>query len=169
MRKAGASVNQRTHRGKTYVKTGTTGFYVRPRHMGQVDITKLVDGEEMLYLRRWYLFRCKWFSIRLHHIVLPDVDHWPHDHPWPFVAIVLRGGYDEVWDGPGHWKPRKIKRVVRINAHRATDVHRIVRFHRGDAGAWTLFLTGRERREWGFTMPGGWMAWHEALARGLTS
>ena len=83
-------MNQRTHKGKTYVKVGPTGHYVRPRHVGKVDITKLVDGEEMLYLRRWYLFRCRWFSVRLHHIVLPDVDRWPHDHPWPFVAIVLQ-------------------------------------------------------------------------------
>lgn len=162
-------MNQRTFGGKTYVKSGPTGYYVRPRHMGKVDITKLVDGEEMLYLRRWYLFRCRWFSIRLHHIVLPDVDRWPHDHPWPFVAIVLWGGYDEVHGPAGVAYPARHKRVRRFNRHSATDVHRITRLHRGERGAWTLFLTGREQREWGFTMPDGWMAWHEALARGLTS
>lgn len=162
-------MNQRTHGGKTYVKMGPSGYYKRPRHVGKVDITKSVNGEEMLYLRRWFLFRCRWFSIRLHHIVLPDVDRWPHDHPWPFVAIVLRGGYDEVWGRAGDAYPRHRKRVRRFNAHGATDVHRIVQLHRGGRGAWTLFLTGREQREWGFTMPDGWMAWHEALRRGLTS
>lgn len=142
------------------------GEYKLPKHVGKIDITKVVDGEEMLYLRRWYIFRCKRFSIRLHHICLPDVDRWPHDHPWPFLAIILRGGYTETWSRAGNPWPTDRKRVRRFNTHRATDLHRITKFDR-PSGAWTLFLTGREGRRWGFQTDEGWVHWREALDRGL--
>jgi hypothetical protein len=148
------------------LKSTGVGTYKIPKHVGRIDITKAVDGEEMLYLRRWYIFRCKRFSVRVHHICMPDVDRWPHDHPWPFLAIVLRGGYTEVWGGSGDAHPVKTKRVRLFNAHRATDLHRIQEFSRPN-GAWTLFLTGREGRTWGFQTDDGWVRWSEAIARGL--
>jgi hypothetical protein len=148
------------------VRTKPIGVYDKPKHVGRIDITKLVDGEEVLYLRRWYLFRCKWFSIRLHHICLPDVDRWPHDHPWPFVAVMLWGGYDEVWGRAGEFATPRTKRVRLFNRHRATDLHRITEFTRS-GGAWTLFLTGQERRTWGFHTDSGWYPWREAIDRGL--
>jgi hypothetical protein len=36
----------------------------------------------------------KWFSIKLHNILQSD-DACLHDHPWPFISIILRGGYYE--------------------------------------------------------------------------
>lgn len=151
------------------IKRNGTGHYVRPKRWGRIDITKTVDGEEVLYLRRWYLWRCKAFSVRLHHIVMEDVDRWPHDHPWNFVALVLRGGYVERWGPAGMCVPCLTKRVRFVNAHRATDVHRIVRFTRGHKGAWTLFITGPELRTWGFQTDEGWLAWDVALEQGVTT
>jgi hypothetical protein len=148
----------------TFKSTGP-GTYELPKHVGRIDITKLVDGEEMLYLRRWYIFRCKRFSIRLHHICMPDVDRWPHDHPWPFLAIILWGGYTEVWSPEGNAYPSRTKRVRFFNRHRATDLHCITKFSRS-GGAWTLFLTGREGRRWGFQTDRGWMHWRDAIASG---
>lgn len=144
--------------------------YTKPKHIGKIVITKKdpVTGEVQDYLRRWYLFRCKWFSIRLHHIVLPDQDRWPHDHPWNFLAIVLLGGYRELWDrntAPRPSHPSRSRMVRRLSYHRGEDVHRITRFLPGRyftcQGAWTLFITGRERRHWGFQTPDGWVPWEE--------
>jgi len=149
------------------LKSAGPGRYNLPKHFGRIDITKVVDGEEMLYLRRWYLFRCKAFSVRLHHIVMEDVDRWPHDHPWPFVALILWGGYDEKWGPEGTVVPAMVKRVRFANFHHATDVHKITRFYRAEKGAWTLCLTGKESRRWGFTTPEGWVWWSDAIDRGI--
>jgi hypothetical protein len=62
---------------------------------------------QVIYLRRFYLFRAKWFGswlskfvgdLYLHHIVRSDDDPDPHDHPWGFVGLILAGGYtDQRW------------------------------------------------------------------------
>lgn len=143
--------------------------YKRPKHFGKVEI--LTPDGSQVYLRRWYLIRfAKLFSIRLHHILLPDTDRDPHDHPWPFVSIIVRGGYNEVWSpampDPSrrsalwhHYALTHEKVVRRISHHRSTDLHQIQRFHRGST--WSLFITGPEKRVWGFQTPDGWMTWKD--------
>lgn len=150
------------------------GQYKLPKHWGKVDIKKVIDGEAVVYLRRWYLFRCKSFSIRLHHIMQPDVDRWPHDHPWPFLSFILRGGYRERWDTAGHHHPRFKKHVRRVNWHSRTDLHLIDTFDRGPGihgGSWTLMFTGPERKKaegvgWGFQTPDGWVPWNRYAPAG---
>ena len=62
-------------------------------------------GED--YLHRYYLFikDRKWFpfNLTLHKIVKSD-DPIFHDHPWPYMTVVLKGGYWEhtpVFDKDG--------------------------------------------------------------------
>lgn len=125
------------------------------------------DGS--LYMDRWYiLYFPRLFSIRIHHIVRPDLDRWPHDHPWTFVSFILRGGYIEevcrphqfeiglTTDGPS-WVPYHIRRIRRFNFKTETDLHRITKFSRKQ-GAWTLVITGPELREWGFMTAEGWVS-----------
>ena len=102
------------------------------------------------YLVRWTLLSTPWFSVKVHHILLSDADRCEHDHPWPFVSLILWGGYVEhvhdraSWIGPGrlrycpaHWR------------------HRLEL----DRPAWTLVVTGPRCREWGFWTRRGWMSW----------
>jgi hypothetical protein len=145
--------------------------YVIPKRWGKIDIKKEVDGEVRVYLRRWYLWRAKHFSIRLHHIFLPDQDPDPHDHPWWFLAIIIPflGGYDETWyrhhPGPtGGWKVR-YRKVGLFSFHRAHDAHRIRELRRAK-GSWSLFITGAEKNKWGFITPTGKMRWQEYAAQG---
>lgn len=54
-------------------------------------------GDGSAYLTRWG-FRSKWFSVYLHKLDAPDPGTDLHDHPWPFVSIILRGGYvEQTW------------------------------------------------------------------------
>lgn len=55
------------------------------------------SGVAPLLIRR-VLFRVPRFGIYLHHLLRSDYDRALHDHPWPFISIVLRGGYWEIHD-----------------------------------------------------------------------
>ena len=109
------------------------------------------------------------FGVYVHRIVEPDPGLDLHDHPWPFVSLILSGGYEEEaidsreaprWAavaeafGP---RPRGWLRVWgRWSVHRMplTIAHRItvVRPH-----TWTLVLRGRKSRSWGFYLPDGYV------------
>lgn len=73
------------------------------------DGTKVSGQFTTVYLRRFYLFRSKWFGLNwgdlyLHHIVRSDDDPDPHDHPWGFMGWIIAGGYtDQQWYW---WKPQ---------------------------------------------------------------
>lgn len=143
------------HYGNSRLRSQT--HYTKPKRYGYVEIG------EPVYLRRWYLWRCKWFSIRLHNIIGPDPDPDPHDHPWNFLSVPLRGSYVENRYS-GHWAHRTIRehKVRLFSFHKATDAHKIMRL-RGKRGVWTFFLTGPETRKWGFWTAKGWLTWNQYL------
>lgn len=90
-------------------------------------------------------------AARIHHILRSDRGRDPHDHPWPYVAIILKGGYFEQrydengapmlplaeWHGPGSviYRP-------------ANSLHKLI-LPEG-ATAWTLFITFKKVQTWGF-------------------
>lgn len=133
------------------------------------DIRDEATGE--LYLRRWRIIQTPWFAIYLHKIMTPDKDRDLHDHPWPFLSLILRGGYDEVldqwaylaphdpmWAKAGNMARPTVRRGwLSVGFRRATDAHRIIRLHR--APTWTLVLTGPRRRSWGFYTDRGYVDW----------
>ena len=70
----------------------------------KITITR---DDNKAYLIRNTLFRFgKWFSVKLHDIILSD-DDCLHDHPWPFITFILRGGYYEwsVVKGSNRYSP----------------------------------------------------------------
>jgi hypothetical protein len=65
------------------------------------------------YMNRWWLFRIgrgeidysghvmpRWLGGRVHQILRSDSDRHAHDHPWPYLTIILRGGYWEEREFP---------------------------------------------------------------------
>ncbi len=92
-------------------------------------------------------------AARVHNIKSSDDDRAPHDHPWDYWTIVLRGGYWEIvpqyddsglytgdtriWYGPGSFIRRK-----------ANSRH-ILELPEGE-DAWTLFITFKKKQKWGF-------------------
>jgi hypothetical protein len=106
------------------------------------------------YLRRWYLIpRNAGMNVYLHHIMQDDLDRALHDHPWDNTTIILKGRYVEITPQGKIW--RWAGDVVH---RRAEDLHRLIV---GNGEAWTLFITGPKRREWGFACEGGWVHWED--------
>jgi hypothetical protein len=121
------------------------------------------------YLERYYLFlkdRKKFpFNVFLHKFLKSDPDD-VHDHPWPYATLILKGGYYEwvpmfdsnnkkigeicKWRGPGHFRISSASSFHRIEI----DPNII---------AWTLFMPGPHKREWGFLTKGKWVQHEEYL------
>jgi hypothetical protein len=100
--------------------------------------------DECPYAERWILdFGLG--TLRVHHFFRSDDKRNFHDHPWWFLTLVVRGGYTDVSpDGEDHLTPGKVR--FRRAHHRhtvATD----------PGGVWTIVLTGRKKRTWGFWVP----------------
>lgn len=130
----------------------------------------LVDEQGDVYLDRLRVVQTPWLSLYLHRLDVPDPGVDLHDHPWPFLSLILRGGYTEEV-AETRWAPlyagiaerypsaeRGVSRSWRTGTvHRMalTHCHRIVRLHRSPT--WTLILTGRRRQSWGFYQPDGFV------------
>ncbi len=124
-----------------------------------------IDG----YMERFWLIPFnRWFlAARIHHILRSDSDRHFHDHPWPFVTILLRGEYTEVrpvWDRDGIElsERRRTYRAGAVLFRRATDWHRL-EVPEGQT-TWTLFIMGRYQQHWGFLIhPVRKMSWRKYL------
>jgi hypothetical protein len=121
------------------------------------------------YLVRYYLFlkeRERFpFNVFLHKFLKGDPDD-VHDHPWPYATLILRGGYYEWtpnfdstgnkisetrhWRGPGHFRICKSKSYHRIEL-------------KDGVTAWTLFMPGPHRRDWGFLVNNNWIQHEQYL------
>lgn len=126
-----------------------------------------------IFLARVRIVQTPWASIYLHRLDVPDPGVDLHDHPWPFVSLILRGGYTEVVtearqahtldrpEGYRYWRSGTVHRL------RATEAHRIYRLDRSPT--WTLVLTGPRSRSWGFYTSEGYVEHqqYETSARGL--
>ena len=115
------------------------------------------------YLERYYIFlkdrQLFPFNVFLHKFLKSDPDD-VHDHPWPYATLILKGGYYEwipqfnpdgtlnceirKWRGPGHFRMCKPESYHRVELKPGVT-------------AWTLFMPGPQRREWGFLVDNKWI------------
>lgn len=110
------------------------------------------------YMHRYYLFLRDrhWFpfNVTLHKIVRSD-DPVFHDHPWPYLTVIIKGGYYEhtpvynnskltgekvKWCGPGTIIMRSSKELHWLEMDPKVG------------SATTLFFMGPQVREWGFVI-----------------
>lgn len=134
--------------------------WFRPRHMPEVggstpsvltNPRRLVSWNEPLglpecpYLRRW-VFDFGAFAIRIHRWQSSDDERAFHDHPWWFLTLVLRGSYidsspigrDLLRAGSIRFRPANHRHTVEVMT----------------TGTWTILITGRPSRRWGFWVDG---------------
>lgn len=122
---------------------------------------------------------CQLFGVYLHRITAADPGIDLHDHPWPFVSVVLWGGYWEeradarmasrfagfaeineahqAWkDVPGSAPRGHVgeRRRWSVRRFRMDEAHRITEVR---PRTWTLVVRGRKSRPWGFFQPDGWV------------
>ncbi len=119
------------------------------------------DGSQLLFRVR--VIQTPWAGIYVHHLTSPDTGDL-HDHPWNFLSIVVRGGYDEIldpapadrsvmasWRTWGRWS---VHRMRTTSAHRIESVQ---------PGTWTIVVTGRRARRWGFWHACRWTDWADYI------
>jgi hypothetical protein len=119
---------------------------------------KVIGDPKAPLLVRYIIFRLPGLGVYLHKLCRSDYDRALHDHPWPFVSIVLRGGYTEVHDQTidgsvtSRWYP-----AGSVLVRAAEWRHRFIL----EKPAWTLVIVGRRQRRWGFFLPTGWCWWRK--------
>jgi hypothetical protein len=122
----------------------------RRNKSGWGALTKLVVGsQDNPMLKRWRLIQTPIGGVYVHFIYREDLDRDLHDHPWNFFRFILRGGYEEDYEGSIVGKFKVLKRFdwgyVRTDAH-----HRITKVYPKTV---TLVVVGRKTQEWGFWVP----------------
>ena len=92
-------------------------------------------------------------AVRVHHILRSDRDRNSHDHPWPYLSIVLKVGYwEERYDDSGTCVSRRWHGPGSVIFRRAGSWHRLD-IPAGKTAV-TLFITFKYRQRWGFNVGG---------------
>lgn len=152
----------------------------------KVIIRREEDGQPYLIRRTLFTFG-KFFSIKYHQILLSD-DVCPHDHPWSFITLMLKGGYYEwtpieqddtgktlaatvavdntievkKWHDVGSLMYRPASWRHRLELKRPVNYYRPVingKLMKDPIVAHTIVITGMVVRDWGFFTKSGWIFW----------
>lgn len=133
------------------------------------------NGSTEIYLIRYHLIpNNKYLNIYLHNFLGSDLDEALHDHPWPSIGVLLNGCYNEhvpknlkEWYA-GSRETKIIKRYPFIPVYRSADtIHRIELID--NKPVWTLFITGKWTRNWGFWCSFGFVDNENFLTKDGTS
>ena len=127
------------------------------------------------YLERYYVFlrdRERFpFNIFVHKFLKSDTED-VHDHPWPFLTVILRGGYWE-WTPQFDAQGRKSGEVARWCGPGSVRWASAGQYHRveldPDVECWTLFMPGIKQRDWGFLVKNKWVQWEQYLKQRKTA
>jgi hypothetical protein len=111
--------------------------------------------DDGLYLTRWRIIQTPIAAIYLHRLDAPDSRPTLHDHPWPFLSLVLRGGYTERRLSPLMMTVDEHHVIRRFNFMAQRDAHAILSLRR--TPTWTLLFVGPRTRTWGYWEPVGHM------------
>lgn len=131
---------------------------------GRTWLAQLLTGEphqvighaDRPYLLRWYLIKPNRFCNLYFHRFVGSDDPTPHDHPWPFVTLVLAGTYIEVDQqfrerrrrrGSIAFRPATWRHTVQLLSNpTGSEPHELP--------CSTIVLTGPRLRPWGFWCSG---------------
>lgn len=113
-----------------------------------------------LHFRRWRIIETPWFGVYIHGIYQADQDKDMHDHPWDYASYVIKGGpfLEESMNSLGEKKELENMFPGDFIRRRAEHFHRIVKL---ESPVYTLFFTGRRRRNWGYAADGNRWVDHE--------
>jgi len=116
-----------------------------------------LDHPESVYLSRLMLVKLPWVGVYLHIIRRADYARCQHDHPWPFVTFILRGGYEEQVG-----EKLFVRRPGYVGFRPRSFEHRITRLL-SDVAV-TLVVRGPDHIAWGFrTNNGERLLWEQYI------
>lgn len=108
------------------------------------------------YLLRYFIIKPNRFCNIYFHRFIGSDDPTPHDHPWSFISICLRGSYIEL-DNRGRARRRTAGSIVfrpavwrhSVQLERTTSERGVT-----EKPCSTVIITGPHRRTWGFWCAG---------------
>jgi hypothetical protein len=116
-----------------------------------------IGPDECPLMFRWTLSSGRAGKLLLHLFPANVEDLHYHDHPRPFVTLVLVGRYTDLTpDGTDELRQGMLR------FRRAGHMHKTAT---GRMGALTLVVMGPQTREWGFLRDGRWWPFREYLDR----
>lgn len=116
---------------------------LREKNAWQLKWAELIGPDDCPLMQRWVLVT-PIGSVRVHHFLRSDADRHMHDHPWWFLTLVVRGAYVDEAEIDGELR-RDVLRPGSLRFRPALHRHQVK-----TDGCWTLIVTGRIRRQWGF-------------------
>lgn len=105
---------------------------------------------ECPYAYRWVLILFG-YSIRVHHFLRSDDKRFFHDHAWWFLTLILKGGYIDVSKSADNTEVRESLEPGHIRFRKAHHLHYV---QVPESGCWTILITGKPVRNWGFWVNG---------------
>lgn len=104
------------------------------------------------------------FAVRIHEILRSDSGRDPHNHPWPYLTIILKGAYiEERYDDAGNLIDAEWHGPGSILYRPANSWHKL--WLREGRTVTTLFITGKKCQRWGFATPEGFVPYNKYPGR----
>jgi len=114
-------------------------------------IKEIRSREGVVHFKRWRLLATPFMSIYIHYIPKSDEDTDPHDHPWDFLSIGLKGILRE-YNKEGELSPKR--RMGSFSCMKTSEFHRNIVIE----PFWSLVFVGRRKHDrWGFWTSEGWV------------
>jgi hypothetical protein len=107
-----------------------------------------VNNADAPYVLRWVIADTPWFKLYIHKIARSEDLGIYHDHPWPFMSIMLENGYTEEIKKPSGACERTVYKPGDVIFHKPGTPHRLELIN--DKPCWTLFMCGPQVRKWKF-------------------
>jgi hypothetical protein len=110
-------------------------------------------------MERWFIIpRNRYFNIYLHKFIGDDDARALHDHPWWSLSLLIKGSLYEYTKNDLTNSAYNVTPIERwaVTFRHAKYAHRL---SLKSKVAWTIFITGKNKHEWGFHCPNGWQHW----------
>ena len=123
-------------------------------------ITTITSKEGVEHFKRWGI-QTRFGNLYLHKISRSDEDH-PHNHPWNFCSLILKGGYYEKHYSTIQPISPDTPFILEKNTPGKFLVRYLMDYHKiqlidENVPTWTLVLTGPHKKTWGYLTPKGFL------------
>lgn len=136
----------------------------RKRRWGFMQ-TFIIGRQDNPMITRLRLIQTPLGGIYVHFIYREDLDRDPHDHPWNFASLILRGGYtEELHKNPHTGRAGAEQASYERWSFHKFPLHHAHRIRHVEPGTATLMFVGPKCRTWGFyDATGDWIDYREYL------